>query len=264
MSTDPYATPAAPVADAPSPSDEVDFLPEGRVVPAGNAFQWLGRGWGLFTQQPGIWIAIVVLFAALTIVVNFVPLIGGLVALLFGPVLVGGLMMGCRGLERGEPLEIGHLFAGFRRNTGQLVLIGVVTLVAWLAILLLMFAIAGTSLAVFGMGGMGAPGQQAASGLAAGGAIFAGLLGLALAIPMYMALWFATPLVALSNLDTLSAVRRSFFGCLRNIVPFLLYALVLFLLAIVATIPIGLGWLVLGPVLIASVYAGYRDIFFAG
>jgi hypothetical protein len=32
--------------------------------------------------------------------------------------------------------------------------------------------------------------------------------------------------------------------------------------AIVATIPLALGWLVLGPVLAATMYASYRDIFY--
>jgi len=36
---------------------------------------------------------------------------------------------------------------------------------------------------------------------------------------------------------------------------------VFFLLALVAMIPIGLGWLVLGPMLSASVYTSYRDIY---
>jgi hypothetical protein len=36
---------------------------------------------------------------------------------------------------------------------------------------------------------------------------------------------------------------------------------VVFVLALVATIPIGLGWLVLGPVLATSVYTAYLDIF---
>jgi hypothetical protein len=35
----------------------------------------------------------------------------------------------------------------------------------------------------------------------------------------------------------------------------------MFVLAIVASIPLGLGWLLLGPVIIASVYTSYRDIF---
>ena len=32
-------------------------------------------------------------------------------------------------------------------------------------------------------------------------------------------------------------------------------------LELLATLPIGLGWLVLGPVIAASVYTGYRDIY---
>jgi uncharacterized membrane protein len=44
--------------------------------------------------------------------------------------------------------------------------------------------------------------------------------------------------------------------------PFLVYSLVVFGLAIVAFIPLGLGWLVLGPVSFASVYTAYRDIYF--
>jgi uncharacterized membrane protein len=48
---------------------------------------------------------------------------------------------------------------------------------------------------------------------------------------------------------------------MRNIVPFLLYGLVGVGLAIVATIPLLLGWLVLGPLTIASLYTGYCDIY---
>jgi hypothetical protein len=33
------------------------------------------------------------------------------------------------------------------------------------------------------------------------------------------------------------------------------------ILAIIATIPLALGWLLLGPVLMASIYVSYRDIF---
>jgi uncharacterized membrane protein len=57
-------------------------------------------------------------------------------------------------------------------------------------------------------------------------------------------------------------MKQSFVGSLRNIVPFLLYGLILFLLSIVATLPLLLGWLVLGPVLAASLYTAYKDIYF--
>jgi hypothetical protein len=35
----------------------------------------------------------------------------------------------------------------------------------------------------------------------------------------------------------------------------------MFVLAIVASIPLALGWLVLGPMIVASVYTAYRDIY---
>jgi uncharacterized membrane protein len=65
----------------------------------------------------------------------------------------------------------------------------------------------------------------------------------------------------LRGVEPLEAMRLSFSGCLRNVVPFLLYGLLGLGLAIVATIPLLLGWLVLGPVTIASLYTGYCDIY---
>jgi uncharacterized membrane protein len=59
------------------------------------------------------------------------------------------------------------------------------------------------------------------------------------------------------------ALAQSFRACLRNIVPFLLYGVLLTIIFLIAAIPLGLGLLVAVPVLIASVYTAYRDIFYA-
>ena len=75
------------------------------------------------------------------------------------------------------------------------------------------------------------------------------------------ALWFAPALVVLRGAAPVAAIKESFSACLKNFVPFLIYGIVLLVLGIVAAIPLGLGWLVLGPVVIASVYVAYRDIF---
>jgi len=37
------------------------------------------------------------------------------------PVIVAGLMTGCRALEMNEELELAHLFSGFKQHTSQLV-----------------------------------------------------------------------------------------------------------------------------------------------
>ncbi len=93
------------------------------------------------------------------------------------------------------------------------------------------------------------------------GALFAVLLGLLLGIPLMMAFWFAPALVALRNAEPLAATKASFDACLRNMWPMLVYSLLGLVFAIVASIPLGLGWLVLAPVFAASIYASYKDIF---
>ena len=96
------------------------------------------------------------------------------------------------------------------------------------------------------------------------GMVIAMLVFMALVVPVYMALWFAPALVVLQGHTPAHAMTESFRGCLKNLVPFLLYSVILFVLMIVATIPLLLGWLVLVPVLVASIYAAYQDIFLEG
>ena len=80
-------------------------------------------------------------------------------------------------------------------------------------------------------------------------------------VPLAMAVWFAPALVVFRNVAPLEAMKASFFACLKNIVPFLVYGVILFVLCIVAMIPFGLGMLVMMPVMMGSVYASYVEIF---
>lgn len=257
MASDLYAAPRARVADVPVTSEDGDFVVEGQAVGAGNAWQWIVDAWGLFKQQPGMWLVNLAILFVLLFALNFVPFVGGLAAALLGPVFGGGIAIGSRALQQGDELKIEHLFAGFQHNLGKLVMIGVFNLVAWIGIGIVIAVIAGVG-AVTGMMG--------SSNYGAGGNVstilFAALVALALAVPVYMAMWFAPTLVALNDLDAMQAIKASFFGCARNIVPFLVYSLIMFVLAIIATLPLGLGWLMLGPVLVASIYTAYRDIFY--
>jgi uncharacterized membrane protein len=56
-------------------------------------------------------------------------------------------------------------------------------------------------------------------------------------------------------------MKASFSACLVNAVPFLVYNLLALVFALLATIPLALGWLVFAPVLAGSVYASYVEIF---
>jgi uncharacterized membrane protein len=91
--------------------------------------------------------------------------------------------------------------------------------------------------------------------------LFLALVGAALFVPLVMAFWFAPALVVLHDVPAFPAMRMSFLACLKNFLPFLLYGIVLTVLAVIATLPLLLGWLVLSPVMWASMYASYRDMF---
>jgi uncharacterized membrane protein len=250
----PYAAPKAAVADE-TVVLNADFVPGGQSVPAGHGWAWIAEAWDLFKRQPGMWIGIIVLLFVIMVGAALIPIVGGLLLSLFGPVFAAGIAIGCKSLESGGELQIGHLFAGFRERTGTLIGVGAVYLAASLLVMLVVGLIMGVGM--FTM--MGAdPQAMEAMGMTM---VLAMLVMMALLLPVFMAVWLAAPLVVFHDHGVADAMKGSFTGCLKNLLPFLLYGVVLFVLSIVATIPIGLGWLVLGPVLAASVYTSYRDIY---
>src|SRR5262245_10579809 len=232
---------------------------EGRAVAASQGWAWITGGFDMFKKQPGMWIALVVVLLVIMIVLSFLNILfflGSIALMLLTPVFVAGLMLGCQAQSRGSPLEMGHLFAGFKTQTGNLIVLGALALGGTIIVLVPVILIVGVG-AFFGA----ARGDAAGAAAMGGSFLIAWLLAMALSILLYMALWFAPALVALRGVAPMEAIKQSFSGCLKNIVPFLIYGIVMMLLSIVATIPLGLGWLVLGPVAIASVYVAYRDIY---
>ena len=260
MAENPYAAPRTHVEDVTTPPAEGDFIPEGRGVPAGNGWRWIADAWNLMDGQRWTFIGVVILYWLMIIAASFVPGLGGLAVALFGPVISGGIMLGCDAVRRGQKLEVGYLFAGFQRHFGKLVAVGAVSLGLGLLIAIVMVAILGFSFAgmFFGVTEPN-PEQIVSMGLTF---VLAILVALAISIPVYMCLWFAAPLIVFEDVDVGTALKSSFAACLKNIVPFLIWGVMTLLLSIPATIPLMLGWLLLGPVLMVSVYTGYRDIFY--
>jgi uncharacterized membrane protein len=155
----------------------------------------------------------------------------------------------------GEGLTIGHLFAGFRTHLDTLVLIAVVFALLMAGIVLVLFLIFGAGL----MAAMMNPEMARQSiGLFLGALLVASLLFL----PVMMAYGFAPALAAIGERGVLDSLKQSFTGCLRNVMPFILYSLVFIVLAVLASLPFMLGWIVLAPVAVASMYAAYRDIYY--
>ena len=245
--------------DTPPEPQAGNFRAEGRTVAAGRGWDWIADAFALFRRQPGMWILIVVLGGILLAAIGFIPVLGSLANALLFPVFGAGLMLGCKAQDQGGTLELAHLFAGFQHRTGDLVLVGLFNLVCWVLIAFAVAAVVGGGVFMGIMRG-GLPG----AGISILSMLIALLLVTGLSVPLYMAIWFAPALIVLHELAPVAALKASFYACLNNWMPFLIYSVVLLVLGVVAAIPAGLGYLVLLPVLAASVYTAYRDIFCAG
>src|SRR5262249_10264586 len=138
-------------------------------------------------------------------------------------------------------------------RTGTLVALGAVWLVLSIIIVVIVVAITGVQIFAL-MNGSGTPEEIAGAALTA---LLAVLIILALMLPLVMATWFAPALIVFQEMGVGAAMKASFIGCVKNILPFLLYGVLALIAAVIASIPLGLGWLVLAPVLTASVYTSY-------
>lgn len=235
------------------------------AVAAGRGAHWWAEGWRIFAAAPAIWLVIAVIYLALMVGLALIPVIGPVASTLLTPILAGGALLGARAVDRGEPLTVGHLFACFQQRTAPLVIVALFTFAGWLAIWIVCLA-AMIAVAGFGVLGLLLSGDPLQIGTAAlttiGTAALVVLLLMALlAVPLMMALWFAPALIVFADAEPWAAMKASFAGCLENVAPSFVYGLIGILLALLATLPFGLGWLVLGPMVAASAYASYGDVF---
>ncbi|QMU61042.1 MAG: hypothetical protein GKR92_04725 [Gammaproteobacteria bacterium] len=255
----PYQAPDANLTEGRKGSD-VELAVTGiKSLPAMSGLSWIKDAFNLFKMSPLIWIVLIILWFVLNIVVQFVPIIGGLAMSLLYAVFMAGFMIGCAALERGDNLEIGHLFAGFKSNTGSLIGLGAI----YLGVIILLVVIIGAFM-FSGMGGLGALANPESIDPAAifnSGIMLAVLVALLLMIPVAMMFWFAPALISLGGVPLIESLKMSFMGCLKNILPFLIFSIVMLVLAFIASIPFFLGWLVLLPMGMAAFYTAYRAIY---
>jgi uncharacterized membrane protein len=267
-SSNPYQAPSVDVM-RPAETDAISFIPNGRSVGAGKAFGWIGAAWRLFVHAPLIWIVNSVIYFVIAMVLGLIPILGSFVSNFLYPSFTGGFLIGADRLRRGESYEVGHLFAGFQQKATPLLILGAI----WIGAGLLLLALMGILFAVFvgtsGFLGAMMSGDEArmeslmaSMGAGAiGGFILVMLVTMLAAIPLFMALWFAPALVVFHDMSPTAAIVSSFKASLKNIIPLVLCFITLVVMTLFAMIPFGLGLLVVFPIIFATQYTCYRDVF---
>jgi len=218
-----------------------------------------GRGWNTFKGDPVTWILMVIIFLVLSLVVNLIPFLGGLIMAIVTPVLLAGFLKLAHDVEAGGKGGVGHLFLPLqdaeRRN--PLLLLGLVALAASVLLVIVMALLLGGAMAMGGGLANSGSMMMPLSGIG----IFGMLVLFALYLAIFAVLAFSIPLVYFRGAHIGDAIKASISGTLANIVPLIVFSLIYFVLAIIALIPFGLGLLVLGPVVFGALYGMYREIF---
>lgn len=246
------SVPSAPRPVASEPADE--RLASPRRVPAAQAFRWFGQGWRMFRRHTATWLGLALVIALVMVAITAVPGIGQFAVLFALPLFAGGLMIGCRRIHRGDEIELADLFAGFRHHTLQLVLISVIAIALGAAALMLAYFVAGSDAVLRAA-------REESIATLSGNVVLAALLLFVTSILINLAMWLSPALVVLHGERAPRAMLLSFEACMRNILPVMLFGLILIVLAMLASGLLFLGWLVLGPVMVGATYAAYRDLF---
>jgi hypothetical protein len=246
---------------------------QARVVATSRGARWLAEGWQLFRAAPLGWLAAVFGYWLLMTVVSLVPFIGVAAAAVLVPAFSVGFMTLARAASRRAPLEIGLLFDGFRHELRTQLVLGAIYL-ACLALLLAASALADEG----ALANWILTGAQPEDEVRQSPDFLAALAtAAALYLPVMLAFWFAPPLAAWHALGAAKALFFSLAASLMNWRAFLIYGAVIaatmlvvrFALAQAAlagaariapliVLPLAIALL---PILFASFYASYRDVF---
>ncbi len=236
-----------------------------RKLQAMRGWTWIKQGWQLILRNPLMSFSMALIGALALPLAMLIPLLGPLLAVLLLPILLAGYMRACRALEEEEEAELAHLFAGFGQRTAGLVSLGAFLMLGLMLISALMAYLGGDAFIKLLETMQSTEDPQVLMDALMGmdkDLSTALLTGFALMLLLIAGWQYAPILVFFSGITPLVALRASFTGTLRNVIPYTLYSFIMQLLALgLGIIPFGLGMIVLLPLGLTSLYVSYRNIF---
>lgn len=230
---------------------------EAKKVSVERGWGWIADGWSLFMKNPGMWVLIILIFSAIMYVLSFIVLLGPLVCGLLGTMLAGGIIYAASRLDGGGSLVIAQLFQAFMdpTRTGPMLILGLISLLASLLMGIISEGLmAGSVIGTGLMGGINAMNLGIS-------VLFGILLIMLMTTALAAVLIYAIPLVMLERMAPYDAIKSSVMGCLHNWLPLIVFDLICSVLVFLSAITMGLGFLIIGPVIAGAWYQSYKDIY---
>ncbi len=237
-----------------------------QAVTIGRGVSWLTESWALIMKESAVFAAISVISLIAIFILNLIPVLGSFATALLWPALAAGFFLAFRHAKRSESVTANDLFEPFKKPA-NLIGLGAIYLAAsifvTLALLLIAFLSIG-SIAAVTSGDIDM--MQMGTGL-----FIMVLVAIPASLALVMAFIFAPVLVHQHQIPVVEAIKRSFAGSLRNILPLIVFFVVLTLsfmiVGALTAIPL-LGWLIAIAVAVlylplgcGALFCAYNDIF---
>lgn len=231
--------------------DQPDAMPSVRSISMEEPWTWLAEGWRDLWRASPVSLAYGLAFAAvsavLTLALSYFDLSSLVMAMgagfiLLGPLLAVGLYEMSRRLETGEPIKAGEVMFVKTRSPAQLMFLGVILMIAflaWVRVATLLFAL------FYGLEGFPPLQDFLGNLLFTPRGLFMFVIGSAiggvLALVVFAISAISVPLLMVRKIDAVSAMLLSLEAVKKNLFPMILWAWLIALM-------IGFG--------IATLYAG--------
>ena len=206
-------------------------------------------------ERPGAWLGLTIIFIALYLLPNLLPIVGPLIALLMMiafPVFMGGAMLAADHHHRTGNVEVEYLFKGFNEKLWPLVIIGLTYFISYVVIVTIVSVL---FFGVFGMSMLFTGDPDLEPAVVVLPVLLTALISLCAdgadvhAHLVFSRRWSSSMTAPQVRSDEAPALS----GCWRNMLPVSLYGIVYFILVL-----IGLMILLLGALLVLPVFSCRR------
>ncbi|MBK7635572.1 MAG: hypothetical protein IPJ13_15815 [Saprospiraceae bacterium] len=218
---------------------------------------YISRGFKIFKDNPGGFIGFVILFFIISIVIQMIPLLGFLIAIIVSPPLSVGIAIASHKQENDGDMAFGNFFKGFD-YIGQLIVAKIIMLVIYFIIAIPLIFMVGIELITsFASGDPEAiieSGQEFAK---------MGIWFLVFAMVFtYLAvcLRWTNYLIVFHKYEAVSAIKTSWQLVNKRWIWHFLFLLLCGLIMLAGFIALLVGIVVAYPIIMAADYAGYADI----
>lgn len=218
-----------------------------RLIPISFGWHWVSKAWNIFKKDKIGLFSMSFLFVIITTVSAFFPIVGAPASGFLSPFLIAGFIQALKNMESTGKINVGDLFNVLSESTRFRAMfpLGVTTaiLTAGNAVIVSMLVI------MLKNGNYALP------------LFIGGMTSLVIYSATFTILTYAPALVDQQKTPALAAMETSLILSLKNWLPFLMIGLIYFLLVIAAICTLGLGLLILMPLVNCLPYLVYQETF---